>query len=34
VIERADLVEAMSEQVSQPSLIEKLDAKKLAKPTR
>jgi rubrerythrin len=31
VIERADLVEAMSEQVSQPSLIEKLDTKALAK---
>jgi len=31
VIERADLVEAMSAQVSQPSLIEKLDVKKLAK---
>ena len=31
VIERADLVEAMSEQVSQPSLLETFDAKKLAK---
>ena len=31
VIERADLVEAMSEQVSQSSLLEKFDAKKLAK---
>jgi len=31
VIERADLVEAMSEQISQPSVLEKFDAKKLAK---
>jgi rubrerythrin len=30
VIERADLVEAMSAQVSQPSLLEKIDAMKLA----
>ena len=31
VIERADLVDAMSAQVSRPSLIEKLDAKKMEK---
>jgi len=30
VIERADLVEEMSVQVSQPSVLEKIDAKKLA----
>ena len=31
VIERADIVEAMSSQVSQPSLLEKIDPKALAK---
>ncbi|MBE0606723.1 MAG: ferritin family protein [Deltaproteobacteria bacterium] len=31
VIERADLVEAMAEQISQPSVLEKFDAKELAK---
>jgi len=34
VIERADLVEAMSEQVSQPSVLEKIDARSWPRPTR